>query len=49
MATTGTKLMTAEELLAMPDDGYRYELIRGEIDKDGTCVTSTWQAGKPYG
>ena len=31
MATTGTKLMTAEELLAMPDDGYRYELIRGVL------------------
>lgn len=33
MATTGAKLMTAEELLAMPDDGYRYELIRGELVK----------------
>ena len=32
MATT-TKLMTAEELLAMPDDGYRYELIKGEIKR----------------
>ena len=31
MATTGTKLMTAEELLAMPDDGYRYELVRGKL------------------
>ena len=31
MATTGAKLMTAEELLAMPDDGYRYELVRGEL------------------
>ena len=31
MATTGAKLMTAEELLAMPDDGYRYELMRGEL------------------
>ena len=25
--------MTAEELLAMPDDGYRYELVRGELRK----------------
>ena len=25
--------MTAEELLAMPDDGYRYELVRGELIK----------------
>ena len=31
MATTGTKLMTAEELLATPNDGYRYELVRGEL------------------
>ena len=33
--TTSTKqrLMTAEELLAMPDDGYRYELVRGELRK----------------
>ena len=32
MATT-TKLMTAEELLEMPDDGFRYELVRGELIK----------------
>ena len=32
MATT-TKLMTAEELLEMPDDGFRYELVRGELVK----------------
>lgn len=30
MVTT-TKLVTAEELLAMPDDGFRYELVRGEL------------------
>ena len=30
MATT-TPLMTAEELLHMPDDGFRYELVRGEL------------------
>ena len=31
--TTKTHLMTAEELFAMPDDGYhRYELIRGELN-----------------
>ena len=23
--------MTADELLAMPDDGFRYELVRGEL------------------
>jgi len=26
-----TKLITADELLLMPDDGYRYELVRGEL------------------
>ena len=29
MATT--KLITADELPLMPDDGYRYELVRGEL------------------
>ena len=30
--TTQTRLMTAEELFKMPDDGYhRYELVRGEL------------------
>ena len=33
MATTDSKLMTAEELLKMPDDGYRYELVRGILKK----------------
>jgi Uma2 family endonuclease len=27
------RLMTAEELLDMPDDGFRYELVRGELKK----------------
>ncbi len=31
--TTQTKLMTAEELFDMPDDGCRYELVRGELIK----------------
>lgn len=31
--TTETRLVTAEELLDMPDDGYRYELVRGELIK----------------
>lgn len=31
--TTKAKLMTAEQLLAMPDDGFRYELVRGELIK----------------
>jgi Uma2 family endonuclease len=30
---TANQLITAEELLHMPDDGYRYELIRGELRK----------------
>ena len=29
--TTTTRPMTAEELLLLPDDGYRYELVRGEL------------------
>ena len=33
--TTPTKhrITTAEELFGMPDDGYRYELVRGELRK----------------
>jgi Uma2 family endonuclease len=31
--TTTTRPMTAEELLNMPDDGFRYELVRGELRK----------------
>jgi Uma2 family endonuclease len=27
------KAMTAEDLLRMPDDGFRYELVRGELRK----------------
>ena len=29
--TTSKKLLTADELLAMPDDGMRHELVRGEL------------------
>jgi len=28
-----TKLMTADELLRMPDDGFRYELVGGELKR----------------
>jgi Uma2 family endonuclease len=28
-----TQLTTAEELLAMPDDGFRYELVEGELKR----------------
>ena len=31
--TTNTRLMTADELLGMSDDGNRYELIRGNLKK----------------
>src|SRR5262249_7296776 len=31
MSATLTKPMTAVELLAMPEDGYRYELVKGEL------------------
>ena len=33
MTTTETKLITADELLAMPRDGNRYELVRGVLIK----------------
>ena|SRR5437870_5531485 len=33
MSSTITKPVTADELLAMPDDGYRYELVKGELIK----------------
>src|SRR3954471_19362590 len=29
--TLATQLLTAEDLLRMPDDGWRYELVRGEL------------------
>ena len=31
MSATTTHLMTAEELFRLPDDGYRHELIKGEL------------------
>ena len=31
MSTTLTKPTTADELFAMPDDGFRYELVKGEL------------------
>jgi len=32
MTTTGQKI-TAEDLLRLPDDGFRYELVKGELRK----------------
>jgi Uma2 family endonuclease len=29
--SVGTHLVTADDLLRMPDDGWRYELVRGEL------------------
>ncbi len=31
--STATKLMTAEELFEMPDDGFRYDLVKGELKR----------------
>ena len=31
--STMTQLITAEDLLTMPDDGSRYELVKGELRK----------------
>lgn len=31
MSLTATKFLSADELLAMPDDGNRYELVKGEL------------------
>ena len=31
MAISHPTLMTAENLWSLPDDGYRYELVRGEL------------------
>lgn len=33
MSVTSTALMTAAELMQLPDDGFRYELINGELEK----------------
>jgi Uma2 family endonuclease len=33
VSATETKLMTAEELLQMPDDSFRYELVKGDLKR----------------
>lgn len=33
MSSATTKLMTADELLVMPKDGFHYELVRGELKR----------------
>jgi Uma2 family endonuclease len=41
--TVNQRLMTAEELLCMPDDGMRHELVRGELR---TMPPGGWGHGK---
>jgi Uma2 family endonuclease len=51
--TTSTRLLTADELLRIPDDGFRYELVKGELrkmspagHKHGRIAASfTWRLG----
>ena len=33
MSTLAKKPVTAEELLKLPSDGYRYELVQGKLEK----------------
>jgi hypothetical protein len=40
--TIQAKPVTAEELLAMPDDGFRYELSSGELKKAGATRRGAW-------
>ena len=42
---TGTLRVTAEELLRMPDDGSRYELVEGELRK--MPPAGKWASGTP--
>ncbi len=48
---TQTGLVTAEDLFNMPDDGYRYELVRGELRKMAPASffhgTSAMRIGAP--
>jgi Uma2 family endonuclease len=41
--TVDQKLMTADELMAMPDDGMRHELVRGELR---TMPPGGWEHGQ---
>lgn len=59
--TTATRLMTADEFLMMPDDGRRYELVRGELvelgpppgflhgDVAGNAFAILWNYVRPRG
>jgi Uma2 family endonuclease len=48
MATT-TQQMTADELLRMPDDGFRYELVRGELRKMAPAGHEHGMVGMRFG
>ena len=41
------RLVTAEELLDMPDDGFRYELVRGELRKMAAAGALSTVLGRP--
>lgn len=43
MATTERRLMTVDELLSLPDDGMRHELVRGELR---TMTPAGWEHGE---
>lgn len=44
MATTATKPMTTEELLAIPDDGKRRWLIKGQLRENGMTVRNRFHS-----
>ena len=43
--TVAAPAMTAEELLYLPEDGYRYELVKGELRKIPPRRTRSWLCG----
>ena len=47
--TTAKKLFTSEDLLAMPDDGKRYELIRGELIEMAPASHNSSRVGLRFG
>ena len=51
--TTARKLLTADDLLALPDDGNRHELVRGELitmpPPGMTHITVTGRMGRRIG
>ena len=47
--TTATRLMTAADLLALPDDGKRYELIRGELIEMAPSSHNPSRVGMRFG